>query len=68
MAMDPTMGVATIGGIDHKLQGIGLVKIECKDDEGATHKYKLEKALYFPESPVNIISVTCLADQLGNDE
>eukprot|EP00957_Ditylum_brightwellii_P012597 952026-Ditylum_brightwellii.AAC.1 len=43
MAMDPTTGVETIGGIDHKPQGIGLVEIEWKDDEGATHTYKLQK-------------------------
>eukprot|EP00957_Ditylum_brightwellii_P207187 15351882-Ditylum_brightwellii.AAC.1 len=68
MAMDPTTGVAPIGGTDLKPQGIGLVEIEWKDDEGAIHKHKLEKALYLPESPVIIISVTCLVDQQGNDK
>ena len=35
---------------------------------GATSTYILKDALYFPDSPVNIISVTAFADQMEDDE
>eukprot|EP00957_Ditylum_brightwellii_P067530 5126674-Ditylum_brightwellii.AAC.1 len=66
--MDPNTGVATIGGTDHRPQGIGNAQISWKDDDGFSHTYRLKKVLYFPESPVNIISVTLLAEQLNDDE
>eukprot|EP00957_Ditylum_brightwellii_P189232 14403620-Ditylum_brightwellii.AAC.1 len=65
--MDPNTGFATIGGTDHRPQGIGDAQISWKDDDGINHTYQLKKALCFPESPVSIISVTSLAEQLIDD-
>ena len=48
--------------------GIGTVEITICDDEGKNHKLKLENALYFPESPVNVLGVTSLAAQLDDDD
>ena len=60
-------GVATIGGTYFKPTGIVTVKWSWKDDEGKAHTYRLERASYFPESPVNIVSSTYLADQYDDD-
>ena len=61
-------GVATIGGTDFKPTGMGTVKWSCKDDEGKSHNHRLEHVLYFPESPVKIISSTALADQYDDSD
>ena len=60
-------GVATIGGTDFKPTVIVTVKWSCKDDEGKSHTHRLERGLYFSESPVKIISSTALADQYDDD-
>eukprot|EP00957_Ditylum_brightwellii_P103768 7905186-Ditylum_brightwellii.AAC.1 len=62
MPMDPATGVATIGGTDHCPAGIGAMQITWTDDAGKLYTYVLDNKLYFPESPVNILSVTKLAD------
>ena len=60
--------VATIGGkLDHP-SGVGTVKWTCKDDGGALHTEQLDNALYFPKSPINIISVTELAKKFNDEE
>eukprot|EP00957_Ditylum_brightwellii_P160482 12217361-Ditylum_brightwellii.AAC.1 len=66
--MNPGSGMATIGGIDHKPEGIGTMQIKWKNNNEIAYQYNLEKALYFLNSTVNIISVTLLADQLDDDE
>eukprot|EP00957_Ditylum_brightwellii_P203826 15336403-Ditylum_brightwellii.AAC.1 len=66
--MDPSTRATTIGGTDHKPEGIGTAQVEWKDDQGCTHRYKFKKALYFPDLLVNIISITSLAEQLQDDE
>eukprot|EP00957_Ditylum_brightwellii_P203336 15334193-Ditylum_brightwellii.AAC.1 len=66
--MDPSTGVVTIGGTDHKPEGIGTAQVEQKDDQGCTHRYKLKKALYFPELLVNIISITLFVEQLQDNK
>ena len=66
---DTTSGmVAAIGGKLNRPQGIGTVEWTWKDDEGTPHKIRLEKTLYFPQSPINIMSVTELAKQLEDEE
>lgn len=60
--------VATIGGKMNKPSGIGTVEWKWKDDEGASHTERLEDVLYFPTSPINIMSVTAFAEQLGDEE
>ena len=61
-------GVATIGGSPLAPQGEGPCTIFVKDDYGNTVPLKLARALYFPESPVNIISIAKLADSYEDDE
>ena len=60
-------GVATIGRTDFKPTGIGTVKWYWKHDEGKSHTHILERALYFPESPVKTISSTALADHYDDN-
>jgi hypothetical protein len=59
--------VATIGGKTSIPTGIGTVKWTWKDDAGQDHTHHLTDVLYFPTSPVNILSITALADQLNDD-
>ena len=61
-------GVAAIGGTYFKPTIIGTVKWSWKDDEGKSYTYRLERALYFPESRVDIISSNSLADQYDDDD
>ena len=44
------------------------MKWSWKDDEGKSHTHILERALYFPESSVDIIISIALADQYDDDE
>ena len=60
--------VATIGGKLNRPAGIGTVKWKWKDDDGIEHKNHLKKVLYFPHSPINIMSVTEFARQLDDEE
>eukprot|EP00957_Ditylum_brightwellii_P048731 3697470-Ditylum_brightwellii.AAC.1 len=66
--MDSGTGVATIGGTDHRPERIGTIQIEWKDNNEIAHQCMLEKALYFPNSLVNTISITLLAEWLNDDE
>jgi len=43
-----------------KPQGIGLAQIKWLDNDNEEHTMPLYNALYFPDSPVNIISVSKL--------
>ena len=61
-------GVEIIVGIDFKPAGIGTVKWSWKDDEVKSHNHRLERALYFSESPVTIISPTALDDQYDDED
>ena len=68
LELDGKTGVATIGGTDHKPSGIGDIKLSWKDDEGKSRSYVLHNALYFPDLPVNILSITRLADHFQDNE
>ena len=59
-------GVATIGGKDHHPTGIGDVAVSWKCDGGGVYRHILKKVLYFPESPVNIVSCTALAREFDD--
>ena len=50
------------------LHSIGDMTVSWLDSMGATATYILKDALYFPDSPVNIISVTAFADHMEDDE
>ena len=60
--------VATIGGENHLAHGIGTVQMTWTDDVGHKHKYSMINVLHFPDSPVNILSVTAFANQLDDDD
>ena len=60
--------VATIGGKGHQPSGIGTVRWTWRDVKGKMHQYNIEDVLYFPESPINILSVTAFAKQLNDTE
>ncbi len=38
------------------------------DDKGAKHMLHLRNVLFFPDSPVNVLSVTALANQLDDSD
>ena len=61
-------GVVMIGGTHFNPTGIGTVRWSWKYDKEKSHTHRLECALYFPESPVNIISSTSFADQYYDDD
>ena len=57
-------GVATIGGKDLIPKWIFRVIWSWTDYEGKLHTNKLKNVLYFPQSPVNILSVTSLSESM----
>ncbi len=59
--------VATIGGLEIQSAGIADVQWHWKDDPGQEHTLWIQSVLYFPKSPINILSVTKFVNQL-NDE
>ncbi|KAL7542834.1 hypothetical protein ACHAWF_007261 [Thalassiosira exigua] len=59
-----THKVATIGGKGHPASGIGTVKWRWRDDTGQEYQYLIENVLFFPQSPINILSITSFAQQL----
>ena len=65
---DNVSGVITIGDDASKPIGIGSVNIRINTNEGTMVNVELERALYFPKSPVNVISVTYLAHQFGDED
>ena len=54
-------GVASIGGVELSLHSIGGVHTNWKND-GKPHNNILKRALFVPDSPVNLLSVTALAE------
>ena len=58
-------GVSTIGGQPHFAQGIGDVPTSWKDDNGDIFWHTLKDVLFFPDSPVKIISSSKLATEWG---
>ena len=60
--------VATIGRNRNVASGMGTVMWRWKDDGGKLHDVEVHDVLYFPASPVNILSVTSLASQFDDDD
>ena len=56
--------VATIGGKDIIPKGIGTVSWYWTDYEGKLHTKKLNNRIYFPDSPVNILSTTTMSEYM----
>ena len=61
-------GVSTIGGKDIIKKLIGTVSWSWTDEEGKLHTKKLNNLIYFPDSPVNILSGTVLDEIMKDDE
>ena len=47
---------------------MGTVRWRWKDDTGKQHTTDVHDVLLFPQSPVNILSITALAEQFNNDK
>jgi hypothetical protein len=62
------VGVLTIDKSSVRPIGIGTVIVGLHDNTGNLVKVKLTDCLYFPASPVKIISVTALASQLADED
>ena len=60
--------IITIG--DHKEvpKACGTVPVTWKDSGGQIHSKVLEDCFLMPTSPVNIVSISCLAETLGDEE
>ena len=58
-------GVSTIGGQPHFALGLGDVTTSWKDDNGGIFHHTLKDVLYFPDSPVRIISTSKLSEEWG---
>ena len=59
-------GIATIRGKGHQPSGIVTVCWIWRDDSGKSHEYIVKYSLFFPQYPINILSVTCFARQLND--
>jgi hypothetical protein len=46
---------------------MGTVTLRITDDEGAKHSFTLKNVNYLPNSPVNILSLRCLAELYPDD-
>ena len=66
-ADDEAIGVVTIDDNECRPIARGTVIVSLFDDSNVECSIKLEEALYFPDSPVNVIGVTRLAEQLGDE-
>jgi hypothetical protein len=66
-SVESSYSVDTVGG-GSKPKGIGTVLWMITDDAGKRHEERIDEVLYFPDSPVNILGVTKLAKQRGDDE
>ena len=59
--------VSAVNGASNAPEGVGNVELSWKDDSGKIYKIVLLNVLHFPNSPVKILSVVALADQLKDD-
>lgn len=59
--------VATIGGASNHASGIGTVRWRWKDDLGREHSHLIQNVLFFPNSPINILSITEFANHLNDN-
>ena len=68
--IDPIIynGVVTIGLKDIIPKVIGTVSWSCNYDERQLHTNKLNNIIHIPESPVNNLSATSLAESMKDDE
>ena len=60
--------VMTVGSESLSPSGIGKVQVQWLDDDNQRFSIVLNDVLYFPNSPVNVISCTSLAHQLDDND
>ena len=60
--------VMTVGSESLSPSGIGKVQVQWLDDDNKRYSIVLKDVLYFPNSPVNVISCTSLANQLDDND
>ena len=65
---DDDIGVITVGEEESKPLGVGVVIFKLRDSLGIVRDVRLEGALYFLASSVNVCGVTKLAEQLDDYE
>ena len=53
----PAYSLVTVGGCDHRPTHYGPAALTARNDDDVVVKIPTPKALYFPTSPVNVISV-----------
>ena len=68
LSASASSSVVTICGSNVYPTSIGDVKIAWADDEGIPYRIVLKDVLYFPNSPVNVLSITAFAAQLNDDD
>ena len=49
-------------------KGIGTIRWSWTGEEGKLHTNKLKNVLYFPDSPVNILTTTASDESIKDDE
>ena len=59
--------VSAVNGSSNKPAGCGDVPVSWTDDNGKEYKVILKNVLHFPDSPVKIMSVVSLAEQLKDE-
>lgn len=65
---NPEADVLTTGGANQFTHSIGDIKVSWINSTDTVLHYILQDTVYFPNSLVNIISITVFADQLEDDE
>ena len=60
-------GVSVVDGDSNLLTGCGYVPVDWTNDKGVVYKINLKNVLQFPKSPLKILSVVALADQLKDN-
>ena len=59
--------VSAVNGSSNVPAGCGDVSVSWNDDSGKEYSIILKNVLHFPHSPVKILSVVSLAEQLGDE-
>ena len=58
--------IVTLGGDNHHPTHMGKAQISIKDDTSCIYHLKIPNALYFPSSPVNILSSNKISINYGD--
>ncbi len=61
-----SQAIVTIRGKSNKPSVIGTVQWSWKDDNGKLHIHLVKNVIFFPDSPVHILSITSFANKLND--